>query len=745
MGRPTSLPPRPVMLAGREGLLSKLHARLVEGSDRVGPRIAALYGMGGVGKTSVAAEYAHRHQSTAGIVWQFPAEDLATLAAEFARLAALLGAAGGVMDPRDPVASVHAVLADSPSPWLLVLDNAPDSASLRPFLPPTGNGQVLITSQSSLWPPGQGIEVPVLDVEAAARFLTSRTGDPDGQSAEDLSIELGGLPLALEQASAYIQATGGTLAEYLGLFRRRRADMLARGEPSGYGRTVATTWKVAFGRLDEDAPYAASLLRLLTYLAPEPVPLSLLRAFPEAADGLNPGVSAMLGQLADDQIALSDAVAALRRFSLVAPAGNGLMRVHRLVQAVTLTQMTTDVAAMWRQAAATLIEFGIPEDTEDPAAWPTCAVLLPHAQAVLDCASDGMWRIANYLGHSGSYPAARDMWQTIASACGESLGREHPDTLAAIHNLGYWTGMAGDATAARDLFAGLLPVRERVSGAEHPGILATRHNLARWTGMAGDAAGARDLFAELMPLMERVLGAENPATLADRHSLAVFTGKAGDAAGARDLFVELVPLMERVLGPEHPDALGDRHELAFWTGMAGDAIGARRLFAKLLTVRERVIGAEHPETLATRHNLAQWTGRAGDAAGARDLFAELIPLAERVLGAESPSTVRAMGNLAQWTATAGDAAGARDLFAELLPLIERVLGAEHPETLAARHNLAQCTGRAGDAAGARDLFAELIPLLERVYGPEHPDTLADRYELAFWTRQAMARPAANDA
>ena len=181
------------MLAGREKLFADLHSQLADRDN--GVRLVCLHGMGGAGKTSLAIEYAYRHQATAAIVWQFPAEDPLVLAAEFARLAAVLGACGAVLDPRDPVAAVHAVLAANPGPWLLVFDNAPDLESLQAFLPPVGNGQVLITSQNALWPPGQGLEIPVLEAQVAADFLAARTGDTDQEAATELAGELGGLPL----------------------------------------------------------------------------------------------------------------------------------------------------------------------------------------------------------------------------------------------------------------------------------------------------------------------------------------------------------------------------------------------------------------------------------------------------------------------------------------------------------------------------------------------------------------------
>jgi Tetratricopeptide repeat len=743
-GRPVSLAPRPPLLAGREELLARLDARLAGGAGG-GPSIIALHGLGGAGKTSVAVEYAHRRQAAAGVVWQFPAEDRAVLAAEFARLAAQLGVGGGPLDPRDPVASVHAVLAAAAEPWLLLFDNAPDRDSVRAFVPPTGSGLVLITSQSALWPPGQSVEVPVLDVGAAAGFLTARSGDPDERAARELAAELDGLPLALEQAAAYVHATGDSLAGYLASFRQRRADLLARGEPAGYVKTVASTWALAFTRLESAAPGAVGLLRLLAFCAPDAVPLRLLlQPRPELAGRLDAEVAPVLAPLLEDPLAASDAIAALRRYSLVTPAAAGSVSVHRLVQAVTAHQMPADLAGQWRRTTAALVGAAVPAQPWMPGTWPTYAILLPHVQAAAPADSAAAAAIADYLGQSGSYPIARNSMKRVVEARERAYGPEHRDTLIARGGLAHWTALGGDAAAARDQSAALVPVAERVLGPEHRDTLFLRRELAWWTGEAGDAAAARDQSAALVPIVERVFGPEHGETLPVRQSLAAFTGRAGDPAAARDQSAALLPVYERVLGPEHPGTLGIRGNLAGWTGQAGDPAAARRLSAALLPVYERVFGPEHPGTLKSRRDVANWTGEAGDAAAARDQLAELLPVYERVLGAQHPETLATRDALAGWTGHAGDAAGARDQFAALLPVRERVLGPEHPDTLTTRHDLAYWTAEAGDAAGARDQFAALLPIRERVQGPEHPDTLTTRAHLARWTGHAGDAAGARD-
>jgi hypothetical protein len=644
-GQPVRLAPRPPKLAGREELLTALDAWLSAG-DGPGPRTVALYGLGGAGKTSVAVEYAYRHRAEVGVAWQFAAENTSVLAAGFGELAAQLGVRG-LADTRDPVASVHAVLATFQAGWLLIFDNAADMESVAAFLPPAGPGRVLITSQNPNWP-GQALDVSVLDPEVAAGFLVGRTGDPDRRAALGLADVLGGLPLALEQAAAYMVDTGESLAGYLALFRKRRLDLLARGEATGHPQTVATTWSLAFERLQQ--PNAIGLLRLMAFCAPEAIPLGLLlRPRPGLAGQFGHEVAPVLGPLLEDSLAPKDAIASLRRYSLVTPTANGSASVHRLVQAVTADQMLVELAAAWRRATSAVIEAALPEEPSHPAAWPVMAALLPHAQTALTPASYGMDKIVTYLRATGNYGPASVLQRQILDARQKRLGDEHRWTLTTRASLATLTGDAGNPAAARGQYAELLPVMKRVLGDEHPDTLTARSNIARLTGDMGDPAAALDQFAELLAIRKRVLGDEHPDTLTTRASVAYWTGMAGDPATARDQYAAELQVRKRVVGDEHPATLTARSNLAHWTGMAGDPVAARDQFATLMPVRELKSGAEHPRTLADRACLARWTGEAGAPVAARDQFAELLAIRKRVLGDEHPDTLTTRSNLAYWT------------------------------------------------------------------------------------------------
>ncbi|QYC39466.1 Regulatory protein AfsR [Nonomuraea coxensis DSM 45129] len=578
--RPVQIQSRPPLLFGREAVVRELRGRLTTGwrtvageslvvegpqvgemspaggAGQIGvPRVVVVHGLGGVGKTSVALEYAHRYLPDYQLVWQFPAEEPAVLSAAFGRLAALLGL-GEAAQGADPVDQVHAALAARTEPWLVIFDNAPDADVLRPFLPPAGPGHVLVTSRSGNWPREQGMELPVLEPGAAAALVLARAEQEDARAAVEVAGELGALPLALEQAGAFMAETGLAIADYLDLLHRQRAELLAQGQAWGYREQVTTTWQLAFENVERSHRPAIALLRLLACYAHEAVPYHLLLSQLERRSALElfradqrrrqvygraplsrvrllrqarRRLAAVLTmqELPRDAVAVNAAIGALRRHSLIGQPVDGAVPVHRLVQAVTMDQLPVRQQRRWREVAAVLLEGLLPDDPARPESWPRYALLLPHIRTALRAFSPGMDKAARYLGASGNHRTARALFMEICEALTATFGQEHPSTLTARHELARWTGELGDAEAARGQYAALLPVRERVQGPEHPDTLAVRHELARWTGELGDPAAARDLFAALVPDRERVLGAAHPDTVAARRQLARWAREAG--------------------------------------------------------------------------------------------------------------------------------------------------------------------------------------------------------------------------
>jgi hypothetical protein len=272
---------------GRADLLAALDTAFTPGQPVVLAHTHAVHGLGGVGKTQLAVEYAYLHRQDYDVIWWLRSEEPATLAADYAGLAKELGLPEAGEDIDEAVGAVRRWLNHNEARWLLILDNAEALESVRDCIPETGTGHVLITSRNPNWRRiARPLEVEGLPVDDAVSLLFQRSGadvNDEGEqaAARELVAEFDGLPLALEQAAAYVDEAESSLASYLHLYRRRKADLLAEGAPSkkDYPDTVLTTWTLAFQRVEEQMPAAGDLLRLCAFLAPDAIPRDLLSGY----------------------------------------------------------------------------------------------------------------------------------------------------------------------------------------------------------------------------------------------------------------------------------------------------------------------------------------------------------------------------------------------------------------------------------------------------------------------------------
>jgi hypothetical protein len=344
----SNLPPRNRTFTGREGLLTRLHQQLTAGevgaSRPVAVLAGALYGLGGVGKTQLALEYAHRYGADYDVVWWIPSENSLTIPTMLARLARRLGLA--IQGDQEELVELVLDALRARDRWLLVFDNAEQPEELARWLPSAGGGHVLVTSRHPAWGAlAQPIRVDVLDRAEAVALLLRRTSDQNQASAAQLAEQLGDLPLALEQAAAYLERTGMPLAVYLAAYQRRRQQLLAKGRPVAYHGQVETTWQLSIDRVD---PAGVELLQLCAFLAPEAIPLDLFAA---ASDRLPAALAAAVAE--EGELAVEEAAGACYRYSLIARDHSGI-RVHRLVQQVVRARLTEQDR---RACIATVVEL----------------------------------------------------------------------------------------------------------------------------------------------------------------------------------------------------------------------------------------------------------------------------------------------------------------------------------------------------------------------------------------------------
>jgi tetratricopeptide (TPR) repeat protein len=641
---------------GRDLVLAEMRTRL-NAADPTSRRVV-LTGLGGVGKTQLAVEYAYRHRFDYDLVWWVRAHEPTSLLGDYAALATqpplaaeLRVAPDGAQETLAPM--VRGWLEHQPR-WLLLLDNVVDPQSIVDLLPRSANGHVVVTSRAGVGWEQLATPLPVegLAPTDAAAFLLARTGETGADAdaaATTLADSLDGLPLALEQAGAYVAATGTvSLSHYAALFDTRALELLKRGQPLGYQHTVATIWSLALQRLRETEPAAVDLLILASFLAPDDLPLPLLAGQRQELPG-------PLASTAADPLALADAVAALRRYSLIRVVADGLY-IHRLVQTVVRASLDVEAERTWAATAVRLLRAGFPE-TDEVANWPECERLLPHALAAAD------------HGQRLEVESERWLWLLTESA----------------HYLLLW----GQARQALALLEQTRAGYRRLLGDDHPYTLTSMNNLATTRRALGDLDGARQLFEQALAAFRRVLGDDHPDTLNSMSNLAATRQDLGDLQGARKLHEQALAGLRRVLGDDHPYTLNSMNNLAATRRSLGDLDGARQLHEQALTARRRVLGDDHSDTLLSMNNLASILAKLGDLDGARQLFEQALAARRRVLGDDHPDTLTSMNNLATTRRTLGNLDGARQLFEQALAGRRRVLGDDHPDTLTSMRSLAE--------------------------------------------------------
>ncbi|MBN6039992.1 FxSxx-COOH system tetratricopeptide repeat protein [Amycolatopsis sp. 195334CR] len=713
---------------------------------------SVLTGLGGVGKTQLAADHAHTmwdNHEVELLVW-ISARTREAITAGYADVAVeLLG-----KDPAAPERACRRLLewlAETPDRWLVVLDDVQAPSDLVGLWPPhSAAGQVVVTTRcrdAAL----HGDRRQVLDVDLftpaeALAYLTDKLpGHAHAGHADlaGLAEDLGCLPLALAQAAAYlINKPLLTCADYRARLTGRRStlrDVLPTEQdlPDEHEQTVAATWSLSIEAADQLDPagLARPILEFASLLDPAGIPTAVFTT-DVAAHYLTTRLARDV--TADDVLG---GLEALSRFSLLTldPAQpDRAVRVHALVQRAVRDLLPVDTVGELARAVANALLDAWPHVESDQE---LVQALRSNTGTLQGTAEDHLWqpgghrvlfRLARSLGEAGLLHGAITVTKRLYHRASTLLGPDHSDTLTTRSNLASWRGEAGDPAGAAAETEQLLIHEVRILGPDHPDVLITRNNLARWRGKAGDPAGAAIETEQLLTDQVRVLGPDHPLTLNTRSNLASWRGKAGDPAGAATAYKQLLTDQERILGPDHPLTLRARGNLAFWRGEAGDPAGAATAYKQLLTERLRVLGPDHLETLIARGNLAFWRGEAGDPARAAAETEQLLTDQVRVLGPDHPVTLISRGNLALWRGRAGDPAGAAIETEQLLTDQVRVLGPDHPDTLTNRGNLASWRGEAGDPARAVADYEQLLTDRLRVLGPDHPHTLTTRNNLAHW-------------
>ncbi len=709
-------------LVGRDAVLESLESALA-GNGQAAP-IAVVTGLGGVGTTALVIEYAHRHQREYDVVWWIRADDEATLNSDYARLAEALKLPEQSSPDQTATLAAVRMWLERNHRWLLIFDNAMDPQLVIGALPRTGGGHVLVTSRNPNW----GRDAAVLPLAELSRaesveFLLKRTGDKDTAAAEALAELLGDLPLALEQAAAYVAESGLTIARYLRLFQERSVDLLHRSSAGADKDTVATIWQLSFDRVRQNSPSGAALLRLCAFLAPDDIPRDIF----SAAAGQLP---ADLSEAASDPLAFEDAVAALRRYSLIRATEDSLS-VHRLVQAVVRQRLRGDAVPEWAAAAVRLLHSVFPENSEDVSTWPSCSRLLPHALAATDHAEElgaqpdeTSWvldRVACYLKGRAQFTAAKRCFERAVSISTASRGPHDPALSVHLMHLGSTLRELGDLSAAEGTYRKALAIAESAHGPGDLLVADILQRIGRLLRILGRLQEARAALERALSIAEAAYGPDHSAAGATLSQLGRVLALMGELTGAEACFRRALAIAESSFGAGHPKVAGPLSDLGRVISQLGRGEEAKQHFERALAIAEAAYGPNHPKVSAILDDLGKVLRQLGRPAESRDKHEAALAIDEQAYGPDHLNVANDHQNLGNALCDLGDLVAARVHLERALAITESALGAHHPAVAEVLNDLGHVQRGLGDLDRARAQFERAFSILEDAYGPDHPD------------------------
>ncbi len=592
---------------GREDVLSDLYASLQSESTAILTQPQGISGLGGIGKTQTAVEYVYRHHADYNAIFWVRADSSGALSSGFVDIAYQLHLPE--KEEQDQSRIVDAVMRwlRKHDHWLLILDNIEDLEVAAPFIPTSGRGHILLTTRAqALGEIAKRIEVQKRQPEIGALFLLRRAemislhASLDVASNEDRTLALkisqimDGLPLALDQAGAYIKETRCSLSDYFSLYQTRSADLLKERKSfdADHPEPVATTWSLSFEKVAQSSAAATELLYLCAFLYPEAIPEEII------TDGASE-LGTVLRPVATDPLQLNSAIKELRRFSLLFRDPDAqTFTIHRLVQTVLKDDMDEFKRQQWAERTVRAVYHVFP--TVSYSEWPrcqrcilqaqTCSTLIGSYNMVFPEASQLLFRAGSYLENRGRYWEGEPLLHSVLRICEETLGPDDPQTAQGLSHLAriYWR--QGQYEKAEVLMQRALTIRERVLGPEHLETADSLNSLAQIYLDKGQYEQAEPLAQRAFAIREREMGPDDPGILTSLSTLAQFYRERSQYEKAEPLMQRALTICEKVRGPAHPSTSTLLNNLAELYQEQGKYEQAEPLYQRALAISEQVLG-----------------------------------------------------------------------------------------------------------------------------------------------------------
>jgi hypothetical protein len=725
------VPTRNASFTGRNEVLEKLHDQLIGTSTAVVLPVA-LHGLGGVGKTQVAQEYAHRFMADYDLVWWVPSEQRDLINPNLADLAPHLGLRPGdsIGETADQVR--EALRRGHPyDRWLLVFDNADEPGDVTEFFP-GGPGHVIVTSRNPAWSQvADPLPIDVFSQAESLAYLQRRVPSLSEADAALVAEALGDLPLAIEQAGAWLATTGLPAADYIAEIKEQFAATMALSKPSNYPFSVAVTYRLSFERLKRQSPAAARLLELCACFGPDPISLTLL-----SSDEMIKSLSPYDKRLKAARSVLGVLITDITRFSLAKvdrDVGSNSIQVHRLIQAAIRDQMPSDQDREEAKHEVHKILAGARPrqgETDDPVNWPRYDLIWPHLNQseVWNCDDEEARQLlidrVRYLWKRGDYEAALEVARRLEVQWLDKIGPEDEQLLSLRFHIANVLRSQGRFADAYELDTEILAKQERLLGDDHPSTLLTAGSRGGDLRGLGRFREALDFDEQTYRRNRDLLGPDDPNTLSSANNLAIDLRLVGDPFRARDLDQETLNYRQVVLGPVHPYTLHSAAMLARDMREAGDYQGSVDLLQATYQRYLSVLGEDFVDALRTGKSLAVSLRKMGRLDEAYNLTRDLDDRYVRIYGTDYPDSLACRLNLAADLSAREEKAAAFDTAGLVLRVYQATLGGAHPFTLVAENNMSTYLRGVGSHREALAMVDETLDVMRDKLGEDHPFTLS---------------------
>jgi tetratricopeptide (TPR) repeat protein len=621
---------------GREEILARIRRRL--GNKKTVSLTQTISGLGGVGKTQTALELAYRFAHEYGVIWWLPAETQKTLS----------GAAAEYIIRSDKIEALEneaairgAFTADfeNGGKWLLIYDNVDDYDAVVPFLPKSGAGDILTTSRLTRGFIGEKIDVDVFDENEAVTFLQKRTGLYDGKNASKLAGRLGFLPLALEQAAAYIADTPGSdYVKYLSLLDKFGLAVLEQNETiTDYKLPVTATWKISLEKIGSVS--ARQMLNLCAFFAPDGIDISVLVEHREYLP--QPLCDDILNALARDRI-----VREITKYSLV-KYRDGALSLHRLLQEVIRADFGNDDGALMR--CLNIVKDAIATSGENRDTRAAFLRRAPHADAVArhaeengaaqETVADVYFSLGRGFLRFGDYEQALGLFRKTLELRKEPAGEETERSALIYQNMGMAHKCMGESKEALEQYSNGVAVFERTKQTKHPNLAALYNNIANIHKNDGVYAQALKYYQKSLDIKSEILGEEHPDTVMTRSNTANVYKRMGETKKALDQHLQIKKIREKTLGKIHKDTAATYGNMALLYDDMGKYDKALEWFDKALDIQKETQGKEHPDTAMTYYNIATVCKHKGEYDTAMSRYKDALLIQTEKLGPKHPDTI----------------------------------------------------------------------------------------------------------